>query len=581
MDAATANDDFYWFCRRFTSFHNYKITERGHPLLGNLWIDHPFSFWMCRIYQDLIVNPVEGWSWIKVHRLGLKTTLALALCLWIHSIDDAEGGYPSHLGLSRTIGLWTHKQEEIGTGMGRGILAEIQTDRLRLHYPQFRQLREGTKQGYVVDRPAGPREQSLLIQSILTAPESKHPDIYLFDDVVTAQLRGNVEQIAKIGKNISDIAALMTPDCPVIVFNTPKDKADPLIQREKEGLFARVITQAATAGGDFTPAGEPNLHTSRFYIRRRSEINDDSIYFAEFELEFRETADSLLSWSWVKLYDQAPEELARLSPYINIVVDGARGGDKSDFTVIRVVTWIGNDTWANLDLIRERMGASKTMQLLLGRDPTDTTSGWIDEFYGLRGTGLVEKWMQIDPRLKIWFDDSSDWVATFNETMRLRRVRFSGGRIPAVSKWPEVHRSRTSATQSRDGFTKLWKIRQLETPYQQGRIWYPRQGFGRQTYNGLGGGRDTRDTMQQFQEDEFERLALGQKLPFDDMLDTEALVNMPQAQSQMRRPIKKGGFSLGGVDYPQATTSNPWGVPGGELIGQAGRAAGTTWMTWA
>src|SRR4051794_32977184 len=138
MDRATADDDFHYFCRRFTSFQTYKIAERGHPLNGELWINHPYSFEMCRYYQQFLVEPEDGWVWIKVHRLGLKTTLALALCLWVHSIDDTKGGYHRNLGLSRTIGLWTHKQDEIGTGMGRGILAEIQTDRLRDHYPQFR-----------------------------------------------------------------------------------------------------------------------------------------------------------------------------------------------------------------------------------------------------------------------------------------------------------------------------------------------------------------------------------------------------------------------------------------------------------
>jgi len=589
MDRATADDDFYWFCRRFTSFQNYKITEQGHPLRGQLWIDHPYSFAMCRIYQETLVEPLDGWVWIKVHRYGLKTTLALALCLWIHSIDDTAGGFHRNLGLSRTIGLWTHNQGKIGTGMGRGALAQLQTERLRDHYPQFRNLREGTTQGYVVDRPAGPREQSLFIQSILAAAESKHPDIYLLDDVVTAQLRGNVEQIARISNNISDIAALMTPDCPVIVFNTPKDKADPLIQRERDGLFARVITQAAMLGGDFTPAGEANLHTERYFARRRREIRNDQIYFAEFELEFKETAETLLSWDWIPLYEQTPEELARAHPYVNIVVDGAGGGARSDFTVIRVATWIGNDTWANLDLIRERMGASKTMQLLLGRDPQDASSGWIDSFYGHNGVGLVERWMRIDPQLIIWFDDhgNAGWIDTFQEMMRLRRVRFSGGREPTIRKWPQIHRNHQAAVTKSDGTrssgsgsNKLWKIRALETPYQRGLIRYPRAGFGHGTYNGLGGAQDLRDTMVQFREDEFERLALGQKLPFDDMLDTEALLNMSQAQIQMRRPSKAaGGVTAGGIEYPPATVDNPFGVPLGAMLGQQKRGE-RSWLSW-
>lgn len=581
MDRATADDDFHWFCKRFTSFETYRITERGHPLNGGLWIDHPYSFWLCRLYQEWLVEPQDGWCWAKMHRLGLKTTTLLALCLWVHSIDEASGDYPATLGLSRTIGLWTHKADEIGTGMGRGLLAEIQTEKLRLHYPQFRNLREGTKQGYVVDRPPGPREQSLLISSILTSPESVHPDIYMLDDVVTARLQGNVEQIAKISKNISAIATLMTPDCPVLVCNTPKDKADPLIVRERDGLFACVVSQAATFGGAFTPAGEANLHTQKFYERRRKEIANDSIYYAEYELEFRESSATLFNWAWMIEYSEAPEMLARRSPYINIIVDGAKGKEKSDFTVVRVITWTAHNKWANLDLIRERIGVSKTMQILLGRDETDPTSNWIADWYCPGGVGLVEKWMRIDPQLTIWFDDhaNSSWIETFEEKIRERRIRFSGGKRPTIRKWPEVHRSRSNvATQERSGYTKLWKIQQLETAYQDGRVAYPKLGFRHGCYNGMAGGRDMRDTLIQFREDEFERLALGEKLAYDDMLDTEAVVNMPKAQSAMRRPQKGVDLILGGVEYPRATIENPWGIPGGVII-PGNMPTGKTWVS--
>lgn len=591
MDRHTADDDFWWFCKRFTSFSTYKVAERGHEMDGKLWIDHPYTFWLCRIYQELIVEPQEGWCWVEIHRLGLKTTTALALCLWIHSVDESAGTYPRTLGLSQTVGLWTHKAEDIGTGMGRGLLAEIQTDKLRDSYPQFRNLREGTKQGYVVERPPGPREQSLTIQSILTAAESKHPGVYLFDDVVTARLRGNVEQIAKIKKNLSDIAALMTPDSPCIVFNTRKDPSDPIIAREAEGLFARVIRQSATKGGDFTGRGadaKPNLHTAAFYRRRRTEIADDSIYFPEFELEFRERAGTLFSWSWMREYDQRPEDVARSSPYINIIIDGAGGTKGSDFTVIRVITWTAHNAWANLDLIRERIGSSKCMQILLGRDKDDTTTDWIERAvndswrpYCPGGVGIVEKWLQFDPHLTIWFDDhgNANWRETFLDQARLRRINF-GGKMPQVRAWPEVHILRDGGSkQKRSGFTKYTKIHALEPAYQQGRAAYPRAGFGHGSYNGLAGF-DKRDTLEQFKRDEFERLKLGEQLPFDDMLDTEALLVLPQAYTQMRRPAEGSGYQLGGISFPAATVENPYGLPGGPNYGTIDSMnRGRTWVS--
>ena len=584
-DRATAADDFWWFCRRFTSFQTYKIDdEPGHPRFGSLWIDHPFCFWLARTYQEVLIEPQEGWVWIKTHRLSFKTTFAVALCLWIHSVDESTGTYPRTLGLSRTIGLWTHKLEQIGAGMSRGLLGMLQTDRLRDHFPQFRNLQEGTKQGYVVDRPPGPRDQSLHIQSIAASPESVHPDIYILDDVITGKLRGNVEQIAKIAKNISDVAALMTPSAPVIVINTPKDKADPLVAREADGLFSRVISQAATSGGDFTPRGQANLHTAKHYARQRQQVNDDSIYFPEFELEFRERAGTLFSWSWIKEYDQSPEELAASSPFINIIVDGASGKRRSDFTVIRVITWTAHNAWANLELIRERVGASKAMQILLGRDRSDPTTEWIERgapgwrAYTPGCVGLVEKWMQYDSKLCIWFDDTADWRATFAEHVRLRRITF-GGRMPTVRAWPQPKIMRTGTQKAkREGFTKSSKIADLEPAYQQGRAAYPRHGFGHGSYNGLSGGPDQRDTKKQFREDEFERKEVGKDLPFDDMLDTEALLVLPQAFSQMRRPAEGSGIQIGGVVFPVPTVNNPFGLPGGGAM-MPGMMPGKTWVS--
>jgi len=576
MDAATANEDLHWFCRRFTSFRGYRVEERGHPLRGELWIDHPFVFWLTRIYQEWVVDPQEGWLWVMIHRIGLKTTLALALILWIHARDEMK-----------TVGLWTHQVEKIGSGMGRGALAELQTDELRDHYPQFRRLREGTNVGYVLDRPPGPRDQSLAIRSILTDPESVHPDgLILFDDIVTTRLRGNVEQIAKIAKNLSAVAAVIPPETPVIVCNTPKDAHDPLMARLRAGeppygLFGRVVRQAAMQGGDFTPAGEPNLHTRAFYQQQRRQINDDSIYFPEYELEFRESAEVLLSWEWIRFYEEAPEELARRFPYVNIIVDGAKGEKKSDFTVIRVITWTGPDSWANLELIRERVGASKAMQILLGRDRTDSTSGWLESgkyAYCPGGLGLVERWMRVDPRLTVWFDDhaNSGWLDNFREMIRLRGVRFSGGRPPTARRWPELHRPGQDAKNR--GTTKRWKIGQLEVPYQQGRVAYPKAGFRHGSYAGLAGP-DDRDTLQQFKEDEFERLALGGDLPFDDMLDTEAVINLPQAQEHMRRPAKRGGLQVGGKEFPRPTIRNPFGLPGQNWRPQGDPYGGRTWQS--
>lgn len=570
LDRANAEDDFHWFCKRFTSFDRFACPEKGHPHEGNLWIDHPFIFWLCRIFQGFHEEPPGGWVWIKMHRLAFKTTLMLAWILWLHAKNEAE-----------TVLLVTHNEEKIGSGMGGGLLAEIQTSRLTDTFEQFRYMKQAKKQGYIVDRLPGPREQSLMIASVVSSVASVHPGVYVFDDAVSDKLRDNPAQIARIAKNISAYAALMPPDAPVIVTNTPWDEADPWVQREKEGLFARVIQQSATTGGDFTPPGEANLHTLKHYAQTRRGMKDDSIYFPQFELVFHRTAAMLFDWAWMTQYSESPEDLARASPYVNIIVDGAKGTTGGDFTVIRVITWTANDRWANLDLIRERIGSSKAMQILLGRDKADPTTKWIEDTYTQGGVGVIERWMKIDPTLTVWFDDHANagWIDTFNEHIRLRRIKFAGGKLPNVRKWPELH---MGGKEKGAGYTKFWRIRQLENPYQQGKVAYPAQGFGHGSWNGIADGPDGRDVLLQFQQDEFNRMKLDALPPHDDMLDSESVLAMEKAKNQMRRPAVGTGYHLGGVEFPSPTIENPWGLPGGGsgAIMAGMNASEKSWLSW-
>ncbi len=543
LDRFTAEDCFWWFCWRFTPFATYRIDEKGHDLDGELWIKHPFLFWLCRQLQEQYVEPPDGWVWMKIHRKSFKTTLLLDSFLWLLARDPTD-----------TIALWTHKVDEIGSGMGRGLLAQLQTDELRDHWPQFRNLREGTKQGFTVDRPPGPRDQSLAILSIETSTVSLHPRRFALDDVENDQTRDNPGRILKISENISKIALMQHPGSTFTVANTPWDESGPLMTREREGGFAKVIMQTATAGGNFTPPGEPNLHTKAFFDKVRKDTKNDSLFFPQMNFEFRKGRQTLFDRSWLVEYTQRPEEIAAASPYVHILIDGAKGTSKSDFAVIRVLTWISHESWATLDLIRERIGVSAIMQMLLGRDKRDPATAWIEEFYRWKQP-LVEKWMGIDRDLTIWFDDqgNQDWKSIFTDRLSLLRINFSG-KTPNLRVWPQVHRSREN--------TKVSLIQDMESHYQAGHAAYPKNGFGHGSYHGLVG-QDGRDTYSQFLEDEYDRMKLGHLPPNDDMLDSEAQLGLPKTQALMRRPAKGSGYQLGGVEYPAASVSNPWGIPGG------------------
>lgn len=580
LDAGTALVDLWWFCLRFTSFSSWRVTERGHPLRGELWINHPFVFWLLRNFQGFYDEPAgsdfwvsetnpegrRGWVWAKIHRGGVKSTCLLDSFLWLLAGDD-----------QKTISLVTHQAESIGSGMGKGALAEVENPKLREHFPQFAGLREERKLGFTVDRPPGPRERSLTVASILASPASTHPSVLAFDDAVSDKARNNPAHIAVIGQQISAYVATTPPETPLLVCNAPMDSADPWVTRETQGLFAKVITQSAMSGGDFTPAGQANLHTAAFFAQKRREMANEEMYNTQYELKFVRSAAYALEWAWLKRYSEPPEEIARRSPYINIIIDGA-GGTSTDFTVIRVMTWVSHDSWANLDLIREKIGRTAAMQLLLGRDRSDPSTGWIDQYYGK--VGIIEKWMEIDPNLVLWFDDHGNqgWRETFKEHCRLRRITFRG-KLPEIRRWPEIHVMRRGSEKvARANYTKKWRVRQTEEPYQLGRVWYPWH-FGHGSYCGMTGNPDDRDTIEQFADDEFKRVKVDTLPPTDDMLDTEGLIAMPQTQALMRRPPAGQASVVGGVVFPAPTTSNPWGVPAGHGANIGGMLGERTWVS--
>lgn len=579
MDRFTAEDDFYWFLLRFTSFadpnlrspgaarQGFRITERGHPLRGKLWIEHPFMFWYARELQRIIAEPPDGPVWVCMHRIAYKSTLMQLFIPWLHTRNELE-----------TCALWTHSVDKIGSNMGRVVLDLAQGAVLVAHWPQF-DMREAKNLGYMLDRPPGPRDQSFSVYSILGSIESIHPGWFFLDDVVTQALRGNVEQIAKVSQRISAIAAAMPPDANMVCANTPWDESDPLMTRAKDGWFGRIIEQWATEGGRvlekingsmvevgqaFSRRGEANLHTASYFEGQRVKINDDSIFYPQFEGKFFKSPTVLFDWNTMRIYEEDPLALAKASPYIAIIVDGAGGGKGADFCAIRVITWTAADAFANLDLIRERIGQTFALQLLLGRDETDASSEWIPATYPRYGKmGIVEYWMAVDPQLVVWFDDNTaaGWAAAFAEHKRLRRIRF-GGDGPLVRKWPEVHMNRREGAS-----TKEWLIRGLERWYAQGRIAYPKlvseggKGFGHGSRFGLTGSSDERDTGDQFRSDEFSRMDLGKLPPFDDMLDTERVATMEKVMSLMRRPAVGGGYTFGEKTFPAPTIDNPWGMP--------------------
>lgn len=529
---ATAETDLWFFQKFVCSLGSFRIKDKSHPRFGGLYVDEPWFFDRMREVQE-IIETRQNRVWIKWFRFSFKTTaVAQNGSLWILARDEMEA-----------IAIFTHKVQQVGESMGGVILDEIKTNTiLQDHWPQFRKLKEASDTRITLDRAAGPREPSLSILPILGSATSAHYTRIFNDDVTNDVIIESKQLIRKVDRQLNRQEPLRHDDTPIVFLGTVWGGNDPMVTREREGYFTKISHHPALLAGNV-----PQLRSKEFFMDKKRGIRDDFEWNAQYMLRIVSRGGRYFRDDWRRFYRYTSQQIAvAMGSSVGIVIDPAGGEEDSDFFTILVTCFGFDRNFYNLDFWREReLGETDVEDILFGTTSTAEADNWKPR------DGLIPRWQKIDRHLVVWVEEfgASAWLKNFRREAKLRKVEVT------FRELPKLNRSKPS------------RIRFLQGPYRDGRIFDPLP----KTMGGVGFGHgskdDDRDTLDQYHEDEYSLWSLAEDNTAygtvnDDGLDPRAWLVQPEVIERLAWPFIPGGGlpSLGWPHSPDLGGSSSGGV---------------------
>ena len=514
---AVSETDFWFFQKYVCSLGSFRIKDKAHPRFGGLYVDEPWFFDRAREVQE-VFETRQNRVWFKWFRFSFKTTsIAKNGSLWILSRDEME-----------TIAIFTHKVQQVGESMGGDLLDEIKNNEvLSNHWPQFRKLKEASDTRITLDRPSGPKEPSISVMPVLGSATSGHYTRIFNDDVTNDVIIESKQLIRKVDRQLNRQEPLRHDDTPVVFLGTVWGGNDPMVTREREGYFTKISHQPAFLAGNI-----PQLRSKEFFLDKKKGIRDDFEWNAQYMLRIVSRGGRYFRDEWRRYFAYTPEQMAvAVGGSIAFVIDPAGGGEDSDFFTIRVVALGYDRNIYNLDLWREQeLGETDVEDILFG-----TTSNAPEDAWKPR-EGLIQKWQKVDRHLIVWVEEfgASAWLKNFR---REAKARLKSGELKidvTFRELPKLNRSKAA------------RIRFLQGPYRDGRIFDPvpvsqgGRGFGH------GSKEDSRDTLDQYYEDEYSLWSLAEDMTAygtvnDDCLDPEAWLFQPEVIERLAWPFVPGG----------------------------------------
>lgn len=554
--------DFWWFTKRCTPLGEFRVADPGHPMRGRLWIEHPWLFDRIREVQKAIENRVSFilFYWARHH--FKSTVITVNGTVWILARDAQE-----------TIAIPTHKIDQVGEGfVGSDIAKVMQGKLIRQLFPQFRDLEESSDTRITVRRRHGPREPSVSVHGIKTAIQGIHPTWIMVEDPVGMDTVESKRSARRVDVMLDNLIPLRGGNTPLWFIGTPYGRRDPVVQRKARGYFIGGVSFHASGRKERKPV----LRTLKFLDEQYRAIQDKAIAEAQFDLVIRDPHRHSFRFEDLHFYVEPPEHWAAASN-IHMIVDYAKGGDESDYTVIQVVAIRHDRKRYVLDIWREKMGQSDTLDCLFGppawENPASDRHAWKPN---AAGGGLVARWQAFSKdSIQIWFETggADAWVsgakrelarlvAEGKRTYRCRIRALGAAELPkGVASKSKVSRIRILDQEFRNGMILLpappasWlEVSQdaIEMVKLAGR-WVPAgNGFGHGSHYGPGLEIDERDTLVQLLDDEVLdwNEADGEKTDaIDDMLDTLSWHSLEELKHLFAGPSAWGGLrSKGGIE---------------------------------
>jgi hypothetical protein len=481
--AALAEDDFYVFVRH-SAFGKYRIRDEGHKNYGGFWVDEPFVFETCRMFQEDVEKRNTN-VWYNLPRFYFKTEILTKLGSVWETVRDP----------SLTTAFIIYKIEQVGEQFFQGLMREILTNPVWIaHWPHVfardkNEYERFTNDAVILKRPTGPKEPTFSLHSITAYPTSGHYRRIRFDDVVTQENFENGKQIKAVVEAIQGCIAIQAEDTLTTFCGTVWGQHDAHMQLDAKGYFSRRVKVSAYDGD-----GNPVLRSRKFIEAWRvgmSKLGGPHFFAAQMMNEIIPRGEQCFLWEWLKRYDNRP--LAeRKGKFVHLFIDISTGTEEGDFGVFRVIG-LGEDRKKyNLELIRERFQ-------------------WTDFLDALFST--VRRWTPD----ATWVEEAGHMSLkqALTAQMELEKYRFTLSKIPL--------------TASRR--LKSRRIEHSQAAHARGEHYYPAEGFGH------GSKADQRDTMAQLWDDEMRYWTpLKGATLTDDMLDCGAWVDQPEMQSLLRYP---------------------------------------------
>jgi hypothetical protein len=476
---ALCEADFWAFCKWASTYGKFQIKDPGHKNLGGFWVDEPYVFdFARRIQEDL-----DSWRGTATYfepRFHFKTELVTKLSsIWLTLKDPLM-----------TTAVLMYKVDQVGEALFKGLLEELEKNQILLmHWPDVlsadkRDYPLWTNTAATIKRPAGPKEPSFSIHSLSQQPTSGHYRRIVVDDAVVQQVVDSKRQIQETKNDLKRAVALGADDTRWAHVGTIWDSSDPNMQLQKEGFFGDAWCPISCYHEDGVT---PRLRSKGFLANW---IRQMGPYIASCQLLLRPIAKDNQGFrlEWIENRYRRPPREIWTETVVHIFYDFS-SGFADDFMSLAVIG-LGRDRLRyHLDLVREKAAPSVALDLIFA---------------------CVEHWSAPGrPVHTFWTEDPME-AERLRSEMERRTYRFRVRVLPAdATRTPKERR-----------------ISNLQPALARGEHVFPLNGFGHGSHG------DTRDTMEQFLEDEYKFWTPLKGGPLnDDMLDSMA---WPEQESVRR-----------------------------------------------
>jgi hypothetical protein len=505
--AAVAESDLWFFQKHVMPLGGLKINDTRNRYHGKLVVDVPWFFDRMREVQDDFDNKRSDVAYMWARGTFKTTAITQGGTMWILSKNHPSACTCGACPVPDTIAIFTHKVQQVGQAMVSLLTGQVKRNRvLADHWPQFRNPQASQGYSFTIDRGEGPKEPSVSVHPILASAASGHYSHIIVDDGVTEEIARSQNECRKVEEQLSYIQPLgKEGTCYIYVF-TPYGEMDPMWKRVKsKKFFSRVSRQPA-----FNEHNEPVLYSAKYYAEKKRKM-EEQFWESQFMLRIIPKGGASFRREWLRRYRMGMKEAGR-GCRIHIIVDVAEGKPDSDYTTVRVYGFTADKKRRALDLWRENMGLTDTADLLFGVMPGDENlpgNEWKP------AGGLVRFWQKIDPELDVSVEEvgATGFAETFRREMAHRK------RMDPAAVWCTVRSLRSQRKKEN-------RIAKLQPEYRNGAFEYPDDavGFGHGSFTT----NDTRDTLEQFIDDEYKLWTLSGETANDDMLDGEAWTVQPE-----------------------------------------------------